>query len=167
MNIIGGADGPTSIFLAGKVGWINFFGLIIMVLILIPNILYAVKFREAKNNCQNKIMNITEQVGRYGSMFLMVFNIGIAELGFFSPEAFVTYLFGNIILLLVYWVIMVLHIKKPGKGKALALAIIPTAIFLMCGITLGHILLIISGVIFGIGHIYVTNENAKEFVERK
>ncbi len=49
-SVIGGADGPTSIFLAGKLGcnWINFFGLIIVVLLLLPNILYAFYFRRQK-----------------------------------------------------------------------------------------------------------------------
>ena len=44
---IGGADGPTSIFLAGKLdmGWLNVFGLVMVILMLIPNIIYAVKFR--------------------------------------------------------------------------------------------------------------------------
>ena len=47
MSYIGGADGPTSIFLAGKVGvsWINLFGLIIFLLIMIPNIIYFIKFK--------------------------------------------------------------------------------------------------------------------------
>ena len=44
---IGGADGPTSIFLAGKLdmGWLNVFGLVMVILMLIPNIIYAVKHK--------------------------------------------------------------------------------------------------------------------------
>lgn len=55
-NIIRGSDGPTSIFLAGKLGagWINIIGLIIMALILLPNIIYAVKFKNVENKCKNK-----------------------------------------------------------------------------------------------------------------
>lgn len=37
----------------------------------------------------------------------------------------------------------------------------PTAIFLLSGMLLRYIPLSIAAVIFGIGHIYVTNENAK------
>jgi len=36
------------------------------------------------------------------------------------------------------------------------LAVIPVCMFILSGVTLGHVLLIISGVIFGIGHISVT-----------
>ena len=76
-SVTGGADGPTSIFMAGKTGpdWINLFGLFLVVLLLIPNVIYAFKFREQENKCKNKGINILEQTGRYASMFLMVFNI--------------------------------------------------------------------------------------------
>ncbi|MBQ1695375.1 MAG: hypothetical protein II076_05490, partial [Bacteroidales bacterium] len=51
--------------------WINIFGLITVILMLIPNIIYAIKFRgkETKCNCCRS-MYILEQIGRYGSMFL-------------------------------------------------------------------------------------------------
>ena len=39
----------------------------------------AVKEKNQENKCTNKLMNLVEQIGRYGSMFLMVFNIGLAE----------------------------------------------------------------------------------------
>lgn len=85
ISIIGGADGPTSIFLGGSLGisWLNIFGLILVVLLLVPNIIYAVKEKNQENKCTNKLMNLVEQIGRYASMFLMVFNIGLAEVGFF------------------------------------------------------------------------------------
>ena len=54
--IIGGADGPTTVFLAGELGmgWINVFGLIFVVILLIPNIIYAIKVKDQKNRCTNK-----------------------------------------------------------------------------------------------------------------
>ncbi len=164
--VIGGADGPTSIFLAGKVGmqWISFGGLGIVVIMLIPNLIYAVKFRGVENICKNRIMNILEQIGRYASMFLMVFAIGIREFGFNHVNKFFIYWLGNIVLLIAYWIIWFLHIRNLKSDKqriwqGLALAIIPTFIFLLSGITLNYILLIISAVIFGCGHIYVTYQN--------
>ena len=89
IGIIGSADGPTAIFVSGQMGisWLNIWGLIIVALLLIPNIIYAVKQKNRENKCTNKCMNILEQIGRYGSMFLMVFNIGLAEFGFSSAEA--------------------------------------------------------------------------------
>lgn len=159
--IFDGADGPTSIFLAGKLGmnWLNVFGLIIIVLLLIPNVIYALKFRKDNTFCQSRAMNILEQIGRYASMFLMVFNIGIAEFGFSSVAAFLCYLLGNLIFVLLYWIIWMMYFVKQSRGKSLALAIIPTLMFLFSGVTLRHVLLIVSSVVFGIGHIYITYQS--------
>ena len=94
IGIIGGADGPTVVLIEDKLGmnWLNVFGLVFVVLLLIPNIIYAIKAKNKQNKCINKFMNVIEQIGRYGCMFLMIFNIGIAEFGFGSVYAFLIYL---------------------------------------------------------------------------
>lgn len=140
--------------------WINFFGLVFVVLLLIPNVIYAFKFPQHNNKCQNRFFNLLEQIGRYASMFLMIFDIGIAEFGFSSVSAFVVYILGNTILLFLYWIIWMLYSKKQDAEKMMLLAIIPACMFVLSGIMLGHVLLVISGIIFGIGHIYVTHFNA-------
>ena len=159
--IIGGADGPTAIFLAGKsgFGWFNIWGLILVVLLLIPNIIYAVKMKHQKNQCTNKVMNILEQVGRFGCMFCMVFNIGKDEMSFGSVEAFLIYVFGNVVLITAYWTIWMLYFYKQSYWKQIALAVLPTCLFLLTGITMQYYVLIMFGFIFGIGHIYVTSKN--------
>ena len=161
ISIIGGADGPTVLFLASQLGfgWLNLYGLILVLLLLIPNIIYALKHRGEENKCRNRLMNILEQIGRYGCMFLMVFNIGLAEFGFASLGAFLVYLFGGIILMISYWVIWGLYFNKATYSKQIALAVIPTVLFLLSGITMLHFLLIIFSIIFGIAHIYVTGKN--------
>ena len=161
IGIIGSADGPTAIFVSGQMGisWLNIWGLIIVALLLIPNIIYAVKQKNRGNKCTNKCMNILEQIGRYGSMFLIVFNIGLAEFGFSSAEAFIVYVFGNMLLMISYWFVWLLYFKKKTYWKQIALAIIPAGIFLLSGITMLHYLLVVFAVIFGTGHLYVTNKN--------
>ena len=42
---------------------INLFGGFFVFLMLIPNIIYAVKNKDEKNLCTNKLMNIIEQIG--------------------------------------------------------------------------------------------------------
>ena len=164
MSIIGGSDGPTAVFIAGKLGmdWLNVFGLIFVILLLIPNIIYAIKVKDKKNLCTNKFMNILEQIGRYACKFLMVFNIGIAEFGFGSVVAFLIYGIGNVLLLLSYWVIWILYFHKQSFGKQITLAILPTCLFLLNGITMRHYLLILFGLVFGVGHVYVTYKNRIE-----
>lgn len=163
ISIIGGSDGPTSIFLAGSLGadWINVFGLVIVILLLIPNIVYAIKFRKQNQEieCSSKAMTLLEQIGRYASMFFMVFPVGIAEFGFSYLGSFLIYGIGNILLLIAYWFIWILYFYRQAFWKRMALAIIPTGIFLLSGITLMHILLLISGILFGISHIYITHQS--------
>lgn len=158
MGIIGSSDGPTAVFLAGKLqmGWLNVTGLIFVGLLLIPNIVYAIQFRGTKNQCKIRSLNLLEQIGRYCSMFLMVFNIGIAEFGFSSLSAFLFYLFGNCVLLLFYWITWLIFMNRQEFWSRMTLAVLPVLIFLLSGITLGHVLLIISALIFGVGHIGVT-----------
>ena len=162
-TVIGGSDGPVSILIAenSKAGWINLFGLVIVILMLLPNIIYAVKFHGIENKCKDKVMNWIEQIGRYSSMFFIIFNIGLAEFGFPSAEAYITYFVGNTIFIILYWCIWILYFHKITFWKSMALAIIPTAIFLLSGITSRHYLLVISAVAFGIGHVYVTYHNAR------
>ena len=161
MSIIGGSDGPTAIFIAGKprMDWLNVFGLILVILLLIPNIVYAIKVKNQKNLCTNKFMNILEQIGRYACMFLMVFHIGIAEFGFGSVGAFLIYSVGNVFLILSYWINWMLYFHKQSFGRQMTLAILPACLFLLSGITMQHYLLIFFGIVFGVGHIYVTCRN--------
>ena len=161
ISIIGGADGPTTVFIATQLGmnWLNVFDLILVVLLLIPNIIYAIKVKNQQNKCTNKFMNVIEQIGRYGCMVLMVFNIGVAEFGFPSVGTFLVYLFGNALLMLLYWIVWILYFKKCTYWKQITLALIPACIFLLSGITMLHYMLVIFAILFGIGHIYVTHKN--------
>lgn len=162
-SYIGGADGPTTMIVAAKMGanWLNVLGLIQVVLILIPNIIYTLKFKNVKNTCTNRVMNLIEQIGRYACMIFMVINVGLTEFGFGGIGLFLVYCFGNIVLLLAYWLIWILYFIKQTPWKSIALAIIPVCIFLICGISLEHWLLVISAIFFGVGHIYVTVQNCK------
>ncbi len=142
-----------------KMNWINIFGLTIVVLMLLPNIIYAYRYKFTENKCNNKTMNLIEQIGRYGSMFLMVFHIGIYEFGFKSNKAFLMWLLSSVILMLLYWFFWFMFFKSPDNIYTMLLAIIPSAIFISNGYLLRHWLLMIFGVIFAIGHIYVTYRN--------
>ncbi len=161
IGIIGGADGPTAVFVTSSPGWINLFGLIIVILLLIPNAIYAIKHRDAENKCTNRLMNILEQIGRYGCMLLMIFNIGIGKFAYSSVAALLIYLFGNGLLLIGYYICWALYFKKAKSSLAMAMAILPTAIFMLTGLTLRHYPLIAASIIFGIAHIYVTRANSR------
>lgn len=141
-------------------GWINVFGAVIVILMLIPNIVYALRNRDGKNLCANRVMNVTEQVGRYACIVLMWLPLLVWKFGFQSVFEMLLYLFGNGALLLAYWIVFFRHMRKSSAAKALTLAVLPSCIFLMSGILLRHWLLAGFAVLFAIGHIYVTLKNA-------
>lgn len=144
-----------------KFGWINVFGAGIVVLILIPNIVYAIRNRDEENLCTNRLMNVIEQIGRYACIVLMWLPLLVWKFGFQSVFELMLYLFGNGALLLAYWIVYVLYMRKRTTARALTLAVLPSCIFLMSGILLRHWLLTGFAVLFAVGHLYVTLKNAQ------
>lgn len=142
-----------------KFSIINFCGVIIVALMLLPNIIYAIRHKGMENKCKNKAMNALEQIGRYAAMLLMVLPIGVWKFGFPSAAGMVVYLVGNGVFLLSYLIIWVFYFKKTTIVRALALAVLPTAIFLNSGLMLRHWLLVGAALCFGVGHVYVTWKN--------
>lgn len=144
-----------------KFGWINGFGAGVVLLMLIPNVVYAIKNKGGQNLCANRLMNVLEQVGRYACIVLMWLPLLVWEFGFASVLEMLLYLAGNGVLLAAYWIVFLLYFKRKSRTRALALAILPACIFLLSGLLLRHWLLAGFAVLFAVGHIYVTLKNAE------
>lgn len=141
--------------------WINIFGGVIVALMLIPNIIYGLKNKETAPEKSGIFVRITEQIGRYACMILMILPLFVGEFGFSPLEFMFSYLIGNVVLLVFYYIFWVLYVKNKSLDKALALAIIPTLIFINSAISVKHWALLVSAVIFGISHTYITYKNNK------
>ena len=142
--------------------WLNIYGLVFMFLIMIPNIVFAIKCKDGfKNKWNNKYVEIAEQIGRFGSFTFMVVNIPGTWFGWWSDEAFTLYLIVNVTLVMLYCMLWILCFKKSNMFRALALSIIPAFIFLYCGIMSRSILLIVSAIVFAPSHIMISYKNAK------
>ena len=118
-------------------GPINLWNFVIVAIMLIPNIIYSIKNPKQKNSFINKCM----------------------KFGFSSFSIFLIYGIGNIVLLVAYLLIWAMYSNENHTWRAISLAIIPTCIFLLTGLTLEHWLLVGAAVIFGISHIYITRTN--------
>ena len=141
--------------------WFNIFGLAFITAIMIPNIIFALKHKEAfENRYHNKTIEITEQIGRFGCFGFMIFNIPTTWFGWWSDEAFAIYLMVDAVLIVLYCTIWVIYWRKNNVFKAMALSIIPSAIFLFSGIMCRSILLIISSLLFAPAHIFISYKNA-------
>ena len=142
-------------------GWVNLAGAGIVILMLIPNIVYALKNKDEKNLCTNRFMNVIEQIGRYACIHLMWFPLLVWKFGFASKLGLIAYLCGNGVLLTAYWLVFMKHMKRKSPASALTLAILPSCIFLMSGLLLHHWLLVGFSLVFATGHIYVTWKNVQ------
>lgn len=140
-------------------GWINGFGAAIIIIMMIPNILFVVKNKDMVNRCDNRLMNVIEQIGRYACLILMWLPLLVWKFGFQSVFEMFVYIIGSGVLLIAYLIIWIFYFKKPAMKTAVALAVIPTIIFLLCGILLRHWLLVVAALLFGVGHIFVTVKN--------
>ena len=143
-----------------KFGWINLFGAVIVIIMLMPNIIYAVRNKNQKNLCKNKFMNLIEQVGRYACIVLMWLPLLVWEFGFAGVTEMIIYLAGNGIMLAVYITVFIFYLNKKTGKRAMILAVLPACIFLLSGILLRHWLLVGFAVVFAVGHCYVTKKNA-------
>lgn len=143
-------------------GWFNIYGFIVIAVMMIPNIVYAIKCKEGFNNCwNNRVVEVLEQIGRFGCFGFMIFNIPGTYLGWMFKDALTIYLVVNNILLFLYCFLWIIYFKKNNLTRALTLSIIPSLVFLFSGIMLQSILLIISIVLFAPCHILISVKNTK------
>lgn len=142
-------------------GWFNYYGLAAMVVIMIPNIVYAVKHKnEIMGNHVNRAVVVAEQIGRYGCFVFMVINIPYTYFNFWFDYAFIVYLSVNGALCFAYLLCWLIFRNSDGKIKALFLSVIPSCIFLFSGIVLANIPLIAFAVVFAVNHIMISYVNA-------
>ena len=142
--------------------WFNIFGFIIICIIMIPNVIFAIKCKEEfENKWNNKFVEIMEQIGRLCCFGFMIINIPKTWFGWWSDKAFAIYLIVNIVLVISYCLIWGICFRKNSVFRALSLSIIPSIIFLFSGIMSRSILLIVSSIIFAPSHIMISYNNAK------
>jgi len=142
--------------------WLNVFGLVMVAVIMIPNILLAMKCKDGfVNKWNNKSVETVEQIGRFGCFGFMIINIPGTWFGWWSDEAFAVYLVVDAVLVTLYCVIWAVCFRKSSVFRALALSIIPSVLFLFSGIMSRSILLTIAAVLFAPSHILISYQNAK------
>ena len=142
--------------------WLNVFGLVMVAVIMIPNILFAMKCKDGfVNKWNNKSVETVEQIGRFGCFGFMIINIPGTWFGWWSDEAFAVYLVVDAVLVTLYCVIWAVCFRKSSVFRALVLSIIPSVLFLFSGIMSRSILLTIAAVLFAPSHILSSYQNAK------
>lgn len=141
--------------------WFEPFGTAIIALIMIPNIIFAIKCRDGFANAwSNKAVELLEQAGRFGCFAMMILNIPFVSFGFSSDGAFTVYLIANGVMVLAYCAIWAVCFRKSSMFRAVALSVIPSVIFIFSGIISRDIPLIVMALIFAPCHILISCKNA-------
>lgn len=142
--------------------WLNLPGLLAMLMLLAPNILYAARHPNARKSCRSKGLLVLEQIGRYGCMVLMCLPMGLLAYGYAAPGWAVVWLTLATTLVFVYWAVWVLYFRKAGIACALTLALVPAALFLLSGLLWRNIPLVALSLLFGYAHTRITAVNARQ-----
>lgn len=140
--------------------WFNLTGLIFVVVLLIPNIIYAVTNKDGfADSYHNKLVETGEQIGRFGCFILMFIQPSFVTLGYIYDGAQTLYLILGIVLLALYCGGWIVFRKGNSIAKALTLSILPSVLFLESGILTLNIPLIALSVVFAICHITISYKN--------
>ena len=146
--------------------WFNPFGLVFITIIMIPNVVFAIRCKDGfANNYRNKTVELVEQIARFGCFGFMIFNVPRTWFGWASNESFALYLILDALLVALYCILWIVCWKKTGVFKTLALSIIPSVVFLFSGIASRSILLILAALLFAPSHILISYQNAKNIRE--
>lgn len=198
---------------------INVFNLIILICIMIPNIIYALKVQDikpvrrekdiakapeekgeeakqsaleeilyaedeakseeakaaemAKNDVDaakkkarwkrlNLLIGFMETLSRFACVVLTIVPFGVLEFEFSNKENFIIYVFGNIALIITYWICWSLFLKKRTFKRAVSVSLLSAFIFLLTGLTLDHWWLCWAAVLFGACHTGIVVESVWE-----
>lgn len=142
-------------------GWFNFYGLIFIAVIMIPNIVFAMRHRDGfVNKYKNKAIETLEQIGRIGCFVFIFFNIKPAVLGYWFNGGWIAYLVAGTALTAAYVSGWVVFRNESSVRKSLYLSIVPSALFIVCGVLTLNIPLIVASVIFAPCHIIISYKNA-------
>lgn len=142
--------------------WLNFYGLIFLILIMLPNIVFAATHKGGfENSYQNKRAEIFEQIGRVGCFLFVFIQIPPLVKGFSFRGAAALYLIFGVVLTLAYLAGWVLLWKENSVRKSLILSIVPSALFLSCGAFSLNFPLLASAAVFAPCHILISYKNAK------
>lgn len=141
--------------------WINVYGLVMIAVIMMPNMVFAAKCRDGFENLwHSRFVEIAEQTGRFSCFALMIFNIPGIYMGFETDTALHIYLIADGLLIAAYCLIWIIFFRKPGMFRAVALSVLPSAVFLVSGIMSRYILLVIAAAVFAPAHILLSCKNA-------
>lgn len=141
---------------------VNVCGLLFAIILLAPHIVYAKTHNYDMSVFDNRGMLLLERIGKYCSLFLMSFHIGILDKGFTSPVMQKFWFIFAAVMSAAYIAVWILFFKKEGRVLAYVLTVLPAVVFMLSGLLQVNTLLLTFGVVFFIGQLYLTSKYCKK-----
>lgn len=140
---------------------INFYGAIFILTVLVPNVIFAAKHKAAFENLyHNKIIEIAEQIGRFGSFIFMIISLPIVCRGYWFNGAKTAYIIIGALLVVLYLAGWAIFWNESSVRKSLVLSVLPSLLFLSSGLFTLNIPLLIAAAVFAPCHIIISYKNA-------
>lgn len=144
----------------------SFVGLLFLLMLFVPNIIwskYPPKDYEKYSKNENKLFLALERIGE---VLVTIFSLFCAVTFSFNPILIIAF-----VLMILYELYWIRYFRSPRNmsdmycdfyGIPLAGATLPVIAFLLLGICAGNVLLVISAIILGIGHIAIHFNHKRE-----
>lgn len=117
-------------------GWFSVFHILMIAALLIPNGIYMMQNKQAKNKCTSRCMNVLEQIGRYGCMILMILSVK----GGTSDGLLAVYEAGSLMCLLLYELLW----RKLLKGHGVYVGFVPIAVLAVFFLMLSPLVVVLA-----------------------
>ena len=137
----------------------NGFGVLFAALLVLPHVLYIKTHSYDKTVFTNRGMVYIDRTGRFFSIFLMAFNIGVLEKGFTEPKELMErfWLITTAVLIAAYLLMWFLFIRTGKKAFAYAVIFTSAAAVMFTGICQVKTLLLTAGIVYLIGELYMAS----------
>ena len=142
---------------------VNPCGMAFAVVLILPHIFYRRRHRIDKTAYANQGMYYIDRMGRFGSLFLMSFHLGVLERGFTEPKELMMrfWLISTAALLAVYLLLWGMFFKRERKHTAYLIIAVSAVIIVFSGILQVNTLLLTFGFVYLIGELYVVKQHFK------
>lgn len=141
--------------------YVNVYGLIYVAVIMIPNIIFVMSCKDGfENKYHNPVVEIMEQIGRFGSFICMIVILPWFYKGFWFENGKLIYIVCGFLLVILYCGGWLVFWRESSVRKSLFLSVVPSLLFLESGIVTGYLPLILFAVIFAPCHVLISYRNA-------
>ena len=135
--------------------WLDWYGLVLMAVIMVPNLLFARTHPESFANLwRNRLVEGLEQIGRFGCIGFMVLHIPPLCLGLWCSRTVYLLVSGG--LTAAYCLAWLAWWNRDGLFRAVALSLLPSLLFLFCGAAARNLPLLAATVVFAPCHVVIS-----------